>query len=59
MGNISYRVYELRVMPPNGLFRFATGTLIGLLVLAAAAAALAARSGRTENSSGDKKVPAS
>jgi hypothetical protein len=42
MSNISYRVYELRVMPPNRIFRFATGALVGLLVLAAVAAVLAA-----------------
>jgi ABC-type phosphate/phosphonate transport system substrate-binding protein len=46
MSNVSYRVFQLRVIPKNFWFRFATGALIGLLVLAAAAAVIALR--RTE-----------
>ena len=38
MSNISYRVYQLRVMPSNTWFRIATGALVGLLTLAAIAA---------------------
>jgi ABC-type phosphate/phosphonate transport system substrate-binding protein len=43
MSNVSYRVYQLRVMPPNAWFRIATGALVALLVLAAIAAVLALR----------------
>jgi len=43
MSNISYRVYQLRVMPSNRWFRIATGALVGLLVLAAIATILALR----------------
>ncbi len=43
MSNISYRVYQLRVMPSNKWFRIATGVLVGLLILAAAAAIIALR----------------
>jgi ABC-type phosphate/phosphonate transport system substrate-binding protein len=43
MSNISYRVYQLRVMPSNTWFRIATGALVGLLMLAAVAAILALR----------------
>ena len=43
MSNISYRVYQLRVMPSNRWFRIATGGLVGLLVLAAVATILALR----------------
>jgi ABC-type phosphate/phosphonate transport system substrate-binding protein len=43
MSNISYRVYQLRVLPSNTWFRIATGALVGLLVLAAAAAVVALR----------------
>ena len=43
MSNISYRVYQLRVTPSNTWFRIATGTLTGLLVLAAVAAVFALR----------------
>jgi ABC-type phosphate/phosphonate transport system substrate-binding protein len=43
MSNVSYRVYQLRVMPPNRWFRVATGALVGLLLLAAIAAGLALR----------------
>jgi ABC-type phosphate/phosphonate transport system substrate-binding protein len=45
MSNVSYRVYQLRVVPPNHWFRVATGALVGLLVLAAAAAVVALRRG--------------
>ena len=43
MSNVSYRVYQLRVMPSNTWFRIATGALVGLLMLAAIAAILALR----------------
>jgi len=43
MSNISYRVYQLRVMPSNKWFRIATGALVGLLMLAAFATILALR----------------
>jgi ABC-type phosphate/phosphonate transport system substrate-binding protein len=43
MSNVSYRVYQLRVIPSNTWFRVATGALVGLLVLAAIAAVLALR----------------
>ena len=43
MSNVSFRVYQLRTLPPNTLHRIATGTLVVLLVLAAAAGALALR----------------
>jgi len=44
MSNISYRVYQLRVMPSNKWFRIVTGALVGLLMLAAVATILALRS---------------
>jgi ABC-type phosphate/phosphonate transport system substrate-binding protein len=43
LSNVSYRVYQLRLTPANTLFRVATGALVGLLVLAAIAAAFALR----------------
>ena len=43
MSNVSYRVYQLRVIPSNRWFRVVTGALVGLLVLAAIAAILARR----------------
>jgi len=43
MSNISYRVYQLRVVPSNKWFRIATGALVGLLMLAAVATILALR----------------
>jgi len=43
MSNVSYRVYQLRVMSSNKWFRIATGALVGLLTLAAVAAILALR----------------
>jgi ABC-type phosphate/phosphonate transport system substrate-binding protein len=43
LSNVSYRVYQLRVIPSNAWFRVATGALIVLLTLAAIAAILAAR----------------
>ena len=43
MSNISYRVYQLRVISSNRWFRVVTGALVGLLVLAAIAAILARR----------------
>ncbi len=43
LSNISYRVYQLRVVPSNLWFRVATGALVSLLALAALAAVLAAR----------------
>ena len=44
MSNISYRVYQLRTVPPNTLHRIATGALVALLLIAAAAAVWALRS---------------
>jgi len=38
LSNVSFRVYQLRTVPPNTLYRIATGALVILLVLAAAAA---------------------
>ncbi|MHC4451296.1 MAG: hypothetical protein ACYS0E_14350, partial [Planctomycetota bacterium] len=43
MSNVSYRVYQLRVVPENVWFRIATGALVGLLVAAAVAAVFALR----------------
>lgn len=43
LSNVSYRVYQLRVIPSNRIFRFATGAMVALLVFAAAAAILALR----------------
>jgi ABC-type phosphate/phosphonate transport system substrate-binding protein len=43
MSNISYRVYQLRVLPSNTWFRVATGALVALLTLAAVAAIFALR----------------
>ena len=43
MSNVSYRVYQLRVMPSNTWFRVATGALVVLLALAAIAAVFALR----------------
>ncbi len=43
MSNISFRVYQLRVLPSNKWFRIATGALVGLLTLAALATILALR----------------
>jgi hypothetical protein len=40
---VSYRVYQLRVVPSNTWFRVATGALVVLLALAAIAAVLALR----------------
>ena len=43
MSNVSYRVYQLRVISSNRWFRIVTGALVGLLALAAIAAILARR----------------
>ena len=43
MSNVSFRVYQLRVLPSNTWFRIATGAFVGLLTLAALAAILALR----------------
>ncbi len=43
MSNVSYRVYQLRAIPPGRIFQLATGALVALLALAAAAAILALR----------------
>ncbi len=43
MSNVSYRVYQLRLVPSNKWFRIATGALVGLLTLTAVAAILALR----------------
>jgi hypothetical protein len=43
MSNVSYRVYQLRIVPSSVFFRIATGVLIVLLTLAAGAAVIAAR----------------
>jgi ABC-type phosphate/phosphonate transport system substrate-binding protein len=43
MSNVSYRVYQLRILPSNTWFRIATGALVALLTLAAVAAILALR----------------
>jgi hypothetical protein len=43
MSNVSYRVYQLRVIPSNRWFRVVTGALVGLLVLATIAAIIALR----------------
>ena len=43
MSNVSYRVYQLRIIPPSFFFRVATGALIVLLTLAAGAAVIAVR----------------
>jgi ABC-type phosphate/phosphonate transport system substrate-binding protein len=41
MSNVSYRVYQLRVLPSNTWFRIATGALVALLAMAAVAAVFA------------------
>ena len=46
LSNVSFRVYQLRTVPPNTLYRIATGALVILLVLAAAAAVRALSSRR-------------
>jgi hypothetical protein len=46
LSNVSFRVYQLRTVPPNTLYRIATGALVILLVLAAAAAVWALSSRR-------------
>lgn len=46
LSNVSFRVYQLRSLPPNALHRIATGTLVGLLVLAAAASVWTLRARR-------------
>ncbi len=46
LSNVSYRVYQLRTVPPNILYRVATGALVILLALAAAAAVWTLRSRR-------------
>jgi ABC-type phosphate/phosphonate transport system substrate-binding protein len=43
LSNVSYRVYQLRVVPSNAWFRVATGALVVFLALAAIAAVLALR----------------
>jgi len=43
MSNVSYRVYQLRVLPSNTWFRIATGALVALLAMAAVAAIFALR----------------
>ena len=43
MSNVSYRVYQLRTAHPGSIFRLATGALVVLLALAAAAAVGALR----------------
>jgi ABC-type phosphate/phosphonate transport system substrate-binding protein len=47
LSNVSFRVYQLRTVPPNTLHRIATGVLVALLVLAAAAALWTLRGRRT------------
>jgi ABC-type phosphate/phosphonate transport system substrate-binding protein len=56
MSNVSYRVYQLRVVPSNLWFRIATGALVGLLVLAAVAAALALRRRHEPDVAGQETV---
>jgi ABC-type phosphate/phosphonate transport system substrate-binding protein len=56
MSNVSYRVYQLRVIPPNFWFRVATGAFVGLLVLAVIAAALALRRRREVDVDGQETV---
>mgnify|MGYP001568857396 FL=1 len=43
MSNVSYRVYQLRTLPSGRIFRLATGALVALLALAAAAAVITLR----------------
>ncbi len=44
LSNVSFRVYQLRTEPPNTLYRIATGALVAVLALAAAAAVWTLRS---------------
>ncbi len=43
MSNVSYRVYQLRIIPSSRIFQLATGALVALLALAALAAVLTLR----------------
>ncbi len=43
LSNVSFRVYQLRTVPPNTIYRIATGVLVILLALAAGAAVRALR----------------
>ena len=56
MSNVSFRVYQLRTLPPNTLHRIATGALVVLLVLAAAAGVLALRRRRNSNAREDEET---
>jgi ABC-type phosphate/phosphonate transport system substrate-binding protein len=56
MSNVSFRVYQLRTLPPNTLHRIATGALVALLVLAAAAGVLAVRRRRPSAAREDEET---
>ena len=56
MSNVSYRVYQLRTIPPNRIFQLATGALVALLVLAAVAAVLTLRRRSDRSSKQDEET---
>jgi len=53
---VSYRVYQLRIIPPSLFFRIATGALVALLALAAGAAVIAVRRGPSGTSVADEET---
>lgn len=56
LSNVSYRVYQLRIIPPSLFFRIATGALIALLTLAAGAAVIAVRRGPSATGVADEET---
>ncbi len=56
LSNVSFRVYQLRAVPPNTLHRIATGALVVLLVLAAVAAVWTLRSRRGSGAREDEET---
>lgn len=56
LSNVSFRVYQLRTMPPNTLHRVATAAFVCLLVLAAVAAVWALRSRSSAPSRDDEET---
>lgn len=56
MSNVSYRVYQLRIIPSSRIFQLATGALVVLLTLAAVAAVLTLRRRNTHSSKLDEET---
>jgi len=56
MSNVSYRVYQLRIVPPSLFYRIATAVLIALLTLAAGAAVIAVRRRSPSAGVGDEET---